>query len=73
MVASYIQRQNDLRLHGGWDNSKKAMEIVGKIKIWNLGLGLGPKLRIFYCHRFGQPMVHLVLDWNFMYGLRQKP
>jgi len=34
---------------------------------WNLGLGMWPKPRIFYCHRSRQPMVHCVLDWNFIY------
>jgi hypothetical protein len=29
---------------------------------WNLGLNMEPRLKMFYCHRFGQPMVHLLLD-----------
>ncbi len=40
---------------------------------WNLGLGMWPNLRIFYYHRFGQPMVHCVLDQNSIYVLRQRP
>ncbi len=40
---------------------------------WNLGLGMWPKPRIFHCHRFGQPIVHCVLDWNSIYVLRQRP